>query len=367
MTPAPATAQLCGRLLVGAFDGPTLPPTYARALAEGRRGGAILFRRNMPELGPLHELCRAVVRAAEPSGEPPWLGLDEEGGRVRRLPAPALALPPARRLGAPGLEALAERAGDALGAQLAALGFNIDFAPVLDVDTNPKNPVIGDRAFDTEPGPVANAALSFYRGLARHVLGCGKHFPGHGDTHLDSHVDLPSIGHDRGRLEAVELAPFRAAVEAGIDALMTAHIVVRSFDADRPATLSPALCAGLLRRSMGFRGVLFSDDLSMKAVSARYEPGEAAVLAVAAGCDVLLVCGPDETQERALEALAREASSSDAFRARCAEARARALAALSRRPPRPADGEAELRRAFEGEALDDLRRELARLEAGGAP
>lgn len=366
MTTAPASTQLCGRLLVGAFDGSTLPPDYARSLAEGRRGGAILFRRNMPELAPLRELCRAIVRAAEPTGEPLWLGLDEEGGRVRRLPPPALALPPARLLGAPGREALAERAGDALGAQIAALGFNIDFAPVLDVDTNPANPVIGDRAFGPDPARVAEAALSFYRGLARHVLGCGKHFPGHGDTHLDSHFDLPSLEHDRARLESIELAPFRAAAEAGVDALMTAHLIARAFDAERPATLSPAVCTDLLREVMGFRGVLFSDDLSMKAVSARYEPGEAAVLSIVAGCDVLLVCGSHDDQERALEALTREASSSEAFRARCAEAHGRALTALSRRPPRPAESDDDFRRAFEGGALEALRLELGRLATGGA-
>ncbi len=366
VTTNPAIAHLCGRLLVGAFDGATLPPPYAKALAEGRRGGAILFRRNMSELGALHELCRAAVAAAAPAGEPPWLGVDEEGGRVRRLPAPALALPAARRLGAEGREALCERAGDALGAQLAALGFNVDFAPVLDVDTNPRNPVIGDRAFAAEPGRVAAAALAFYRGLGRHVLGCGKHFPGHGDTLLDSHFDLPAVEHDRDRLEAVELAPFRAAIGAGLDALMTAHLVAPALDPARPATLSPAICTDLLRGAMGFRGVLFSDDLSMKAVAARHEPGEAAVLSVLAGCDVLLVCGPDDAQERAFEALVAEASSSEAFAARCREARARSHAALSRRPPRPAGGAAELRRAFEGEALSALARELGRLGEGAA-
>jgi beta-N-acetylhexosaminidase len=366
MTDTPDTIRLCGSLLVGAFDGTTLPPSYASSLAVGRRGGAILFRRNLSDLAQAHALCRAIARATPPGG-PPWIGVDEEGGRVRRLPAPALALPPARRLGAEGLEPLAERAGDALGAQLAALGFNVDFAPVLDVDTNPQNPVIGDRAFGPDPGRVGAAALAFARGLARHVLACGKHFPGHGDTLLDSHFDLPTVEHDRARLDAVELAPFRAAAAAGVDALMTAHLVARALDPDRPATLSPAVCTALLRDALGFRGVLFSDDLSMKAVAARYEPGEAAVLSVAAGCDVLLVCGPEGEQERALEALTREASSSPTFRARCEQARARALEALSRRPPRPAEDEAELARAFEGKSLEALRLELGRLTAGGAP
>lgn len=365
MTTTSTTTRLCGSLIVGAFPGLTLPSTYAKALAEGRRGGAILFRHNMPELGQLHALCRALVEAA-PSGEPPWLGVDEEGGRVRRLPAPALALPPARRLGAVGAKPLAERAGDALGAQLAALGFNIDFAPVLDVDTNPANPVIGDRAFGPDPARAAGPALAFYRGLRRHVLGCGKHFPGHGDTLLDSHLALPTLEHDRERLERVELAPFAAAIAANIDALMTAHLVARALDPDRPATLSRAVCTRLLRDTMGFRGVLFSDDLNMQAVANLHEPGEAAVLSVAAGCDVLLVCGPDEAQERALEALAREAASSDAFAARCRQARARSLEALTRRPPRPAADESALRRAFEGEAIEALRLDLSRPAAEGA-
>jgi beta-N-acetylhexosaminidase len=363
----PDLRHVCGRLVVGAFAGATLPAAYAKALAEGRRGGAILFRRNLPDLGATRALCRAIASAAEPSGEPPWIGVDEEGGRVRRLPAGALVLPPARRLGA-AAPSLAERAGEALGAQLGALGFNVDFAPVLDVDTNPANPVIGDRSFGADPAVAAAGALAFHRGLGRHVLGCGKHFPGHGDTLLDSHLDLPSVGHDRGRLEAVELAPFRAAIAAGVEALMTAHLVARALDPERPATLSPATCTDLLRGAMGFGGVLFSDDLGMKAIADRYEPGEAAVLAVAAGCDVLLACGDEASQERAFEALVREAVASEAFAARCRAAHARATGPLGRRPPRPvADDDPALGRAFAGEGLARLRADLDALAAPEGP
>jgi beta-N-acetylhexosaminidase len=226
--------------------------------------------------------------------------------------------------------ALAERIARAVGAELGALGFTIDFAPVLDVNTCAENPVIGDRAFGDDAETCARFGAAWIRGLqAAGVLACGKHFPGHGDTSKDSHVDLPVVHQPLERIERVELAPFRAAVEAEVATLMTAHVVYPALDATRPATLSPAVCTDL-RRAIGFSGVLVSDDLEMQAIAARMPVEQAAVLAVAAGCDLLLVCWSEEKQERAVEALLREAEQSPAFRARCAEAHARVLAARRR-------------------------------------
>jgi len=224
-----------------------------------------------------------------------------------------------------------------VGAELAALGFTIDFAPVLDVNTCPQNPVIGDRAFGDDPGTCARFGAAWVRGLqAAGVLACGKHFPGHGDTSKDSHVDLPVVNQPLERLERVELAPFRAAVEAGVATLMTAHVVYPALDRERPGTMSPAVCTAL-REQIDFRGVLVSDDLEMQAIAARSTIEDAAVQAIAAGCDALLVCWSDEKQERAIEAIAREAERSPVFRGRCEEAHARVIAARRRATARPLD------------------------------
>jgi len=204
-----------GELVIGGFPGTSLPAGFARALRERRRGGAILFKPNV-EGGPAQvaALARAIHAAAP---ETPFVGVDQEGGRVARLKAPLLEVPPMRTVASWGDTALAERIARAAGTELAALGFTIDFAPVLDVNTCPQNPVIGDRAFGDDPDTCARFGAAWVRGLqASGLLACGKHFPGHGDTSKDSHVDLPVVNQPLDRLERVELVPFRAAVEAGV-------------------------------------------------------------------------------------------------------------------------------------------------------
>jgi beta-N-acetylhexosaminidase len=325
----------CGQIVIGGFPGATLPRSYARALAERRRGGVILFKPNV-EGGPAAVAALArEVHAAAP--EMPFVGIDQEGGRVARLRAPLLEVPPMRTVASWGDAAFAERIARGVGVELAALGITIDFAPVLDVNTCPENPVIGDRAFGTDAATCAEFGVAWIRGLqSAGVLACGKHFPGHGDTSKDSHVDLPVVDQTRERLDRVELVPFRAAAVAGVATLMTAHVVYPALDPDRPATLSRAVCTEL-RNAIGFRGLLISDDLEMSAIAARRSVEEAAVQAVAAGCDALLVCWSDEKQERAIEALVREAEASPAFRQRCEEACARGLDARRRSTARPLD------------------------------
>lgn len=333
---------LCGQLVVGGFAGSEVPERYVKALREGRRGGAILFKRNLPDVGTAHMLCSALASAA-PADLPPFLGVDQEGGRVSRLPAPFLKLPPMRALGGTRDYDLIRAAARAVATELSAIGFNLNFAPVLDVDSNPENPVIGDRAFGTDPRTVMRAGVAFMQGLQdRNVLACGKHFPGHGDTSEDSHFALPTIEHDRLRLQKIELPPFRAAAGAGIASMMTAHIVVKALDPEVPATLSRAICASLLRAEMGFDGVLFSDDLEMAAVAARYPIETAAVESVWAGCDALLVCKSEDQQDRAHEALVREAEKNSRFRDRVAEALGRCLRIRRLCPPRPVSVEALL-------------------------
>jgi beta-N-acetylhexosaminidase len=354
-----------GELVIGGFPGTSLPEGYARALRERRRGGAILFKANV-EGGTAQVAALNHALHATADGAPPLVGIDQEGGRVARLKAPHLVVPAMRTVASWNDADLAERIARAVGEEVAALGFTIVFAPVLDVNTCPENPVIGDRAFGDDAATCARFGVAWMRGLqAAGVLACGKHFPGHGDTSKDSHVDLPIVRQPRERLEAVELVPFRAVAAAGIASMMTAHVVYTALDDRGPATLSPTVCTGL-REAVGFGGLLVSDDLEMQAIAARWTVEDAAVQAVAAGCDALLVCWSGEKQDAAVEAIEREAERSAAFRARCEEARARVQAARRRATARPAD-EAVLARLAAGEASADVARAIAgRLEAGGA-
>jgi beta-N-acetylhexosaminidase len=270
------------------LSGPTLDRASRRLLEEHPPGGVVLFRRNIRSAGQLADLT-AAIHALEP-GRPPIVALDHEGGRVHRLPAPFTHFPPAATAASRGDARVIEAVGLAMGRELRSVGVDLDFAPVLDVRSNPRNRVIGDRAFDADPLRVARFGIALARGLLRAgVLPCGKHFPGHGASTGDSHFVLPRVRRSRRAL-AADLVPFARAIRAGIPALMTAHVVYPALDKRRPATLSPLICERLLRRRLGFRGVLFSDDLEMNAVAARSTPGAAAVQALAAGCDMLLVC-----------------------------------------------------------------------------
>jgi beta-N-acetylhexosaminidase len=346
---------LCGQVIVSGFDGVELSAPLATALRKGERGGVILFKRNLPSLA--HALrTNSLIAALAPPDLPPFIGVDEEGGRVRRMPEPALKLPPMAKLAARGDEQLLEDAGTLLGEELQHAGFTLDFAPVLDVDTNPDNPIIGDRSFGKDPETATRLALAFHRGLSRHVLGCGKHYPGHGDTDLDSHLALPVLRHDDARLRRIELPPFQAAALAGMASLMSAHVVVDAWDPGVPATLSKRICTDLLRGELGYRGVLFSDDLLMKAVADLHPVGELAVSAIVAGCDALLVCNDDALSAQTHEALIHEAEKSPAFRERLTEAVTRGLAARRTRVPTP-DGKA-LDDLLAGEKMSALRRRL---------
>ena len=239
---------------------------------------------------------------------PGWAAIDQEGGRVARLRSPFTEWPPMAVLGRSDDSGLARRFAGALAAELAAVGINLDYAPVLDIHTNPKNPVIGDRALGEKPEIVAKLGRVIIEELQRTgVAACGKHFPGHGDTATDSHFELPIVEHPPDRLRAVEFVPFKTAIEAGVAFIMTAHVRVTSIDEERPATTSPKIVRRILREELGFGGVIVSDDLEMKAIADNYAPGEAAVAAVAAGCDAVLMCGSGKTADIERQALALEA------------------------------------------------------------
>jgi beta-N-acetylhexosaminidase len=310
------TARDIGQLLIGSFPGTTLPKDLRALAKEFDLGGVILFSRNVE----VPEQVAELAGAAEALGRtmPAWVSIDQEGGRVARLKEPFTRWPPMAVLGRAKSDALAERFGRALARELRAVGITLDYAPVLDIHTNPKNPVIGDRALAERADEVARLGSAIIRALqSEGVAACGKHFPGHGDTSTDSHLELPLVEHPPDRLRAVEFEPFRAAIREQVAFIMTAHVLVPALDERRPATLSPAVVQRLLREELGYEGVILSDDLEMKAVSALTPVPVAAVQAIQAGCDGVLVCSGDvDLQAATLEALVKAVESGDISRAR---------------------------------------------------
>lgn len=278
-----------GQLLFVGFEGTQVPQPVLDLVAGGRVGGVILFTRNVRDPHQLRELIY-TLRSHAPDDAQLTVAIDQEGGRVQRLREPWTEWPPMRRLGELNeLDWTAELAR-ALARELVDLGIDLDFAPVVDVDSNPANPVIGDRSFAREPARVAAHASAFITAMqASKVACCAKHFPGHGDTEQDSHLALPKLAHPLERLRQVELPPFAAAIAAGVASIMSAHVVFEAIDRKRPATFSPAVMA-LLREELGYQGLVFSDDLEMKAVADHWQPRDMVPAALAAGIDALLVC-----------------------------------------------------------------------------
>ncbi|RZH68295.1 beta-N-acetylhexosaminidase [Natrinema altunense] len=299
-------ATKVGQLFVVGFDG-TEPTDDLRTLITDRQcGNVVYFSRNIEtpaQVATLTDRLRGLV--LEETGVPPFVMADQEGGVVARL-GWGTTLPSQMCLGASADPDLARAGGEAVAAELAALGINVNLAPVLDVNNNPRNPVIGVRSFGEDPDLVGDLGAELAMGMQSNgVVACGKHFPGHGDTSTDSHHELPVVEHDRERLEAVEFAPFRRAIDAGIDAIMTTHV---SFPAiadspSTPATVSPAVQRRLLRDELGFDGLVVTDGMEMRAIAETVGTPEGCVRALEAGCDLLLVCHTPETQADAIDAV----------------------------------------------------------------
>ena len=290
-----------GKLLMVGFEGTTVPKGLRVLVRDHGVAGVILFSRNVEALEQLVEMVRELRALRE---EPLLIAVDHEGGRVTRVGEPFTPLPPFRALGRADDDELARAWGRLVAAELLAAGIDMDLAPVMDVDSNPANPIIGDRALSGDPACVARLGSRVIRAMRENgLLSCAKHFPGHGDTTEDSHLALPVVERPRPELEAVEAPPFRAAVEAGVDAVMSAHVVYTALDAGAPATLSPGILTGILRGEWGYDGVVISDDLEMAAIADRYGAGESAVLAVLAGCDLLLACRELDRQFEMIEHL----------------------------------------------------------------
>ncbi len=310
-----------GQMLMVGIGGYQLTTAELNICQSLNFGGFLLFSRNCCEPAQLHSLCRALSNATDYR---PFIAIDEEGGRVHRLPPPFTHFPPAALVGETVNPDLAFRVGRAVAAELTLLGVNLNFAPVLDVSSNGKNPIIGDRSFGTTPDRVATMALAWSEGLSSMgIIPCGKHFPGHGHTETDSHLQLPRVTKSLGELHAVELKPFIHACRSRIEALMTAHVVFPALDDKFPATLSSRIITGVLRQELGYDGLVFSDDMKMKAITENFDAGEAALSSVRAGIDVLLYCHDVSKAASIVELLCRKARHDRQLRARIEESTAR--------------------------------------------
>ncbi len=287
--------QKLGQTLIIGFDGTTVSPALRQMIVEYHVGGVILFARNIESPQQVAQLCHDLQSIALESGHPGLLiAIDQEGGRVARLSEETgfTEFPGAMAIAATGDPDNANRVYAAMAAEMRAVGINVDFAPDLDVNNNPLNPVIGIRSFGSDPQQVSIFGVAALQGLQDNgVMAFGKHFPGHGDTGVDSHVSLPLVAHDRERLDRVELPPFEAAMQANVAGIMSAHVTFPAIDPQpgRPATLSQPVLTGLLRQQLGYQGLVVTDSLEMGALGeAGYPPSKAAVAAFDAGADLLL-------------------------------------------------------------------------------
>lgn len=317
-----------------------------RCVEELHAGGMILFARNVQAAGnpkPPVDIRRVrgmISQMQSLARVPLFVAVDQEGGRVARFGTPFTPSPSARVIGRAGNTAAAEQAASCVGRELRAVGVNFNFAPVADIDSNPANPVIGDRSFGNKSEEVAAMVVAQTAGYgAGGVLSCVKHFPGHGDTDVDSHLALPKLSHSREVMDRRELVPFRAAIAFGAPAIMTAHILFPALDdSGLPATLSRPILTDLLRGELGFRGLIVTDCLQMKAVADRWGTPRAAIMAAQAGADILLVSHIWKEQKETFDALVAAVRSGELAESRVDESVARIAAAkelLAVAPPQP--------------------------------
>ena len=330
-----------GQLFLFGFDGTRYEKRLERFFAKVRPGGVILFSANIENESQTKTLISDLKKLGEDTtGLPIFVCIDQEGGRVSRLSSDLPTFPTARLLGEDGSKERVTQVYRSIGDTIGSLGFNTDFAPVADVDTNIKNPVIGDRSFSSDHAKVSALAPAAIEGLsASGILSCAKHFPGHGDTTLDSHLDLPVDERPKERFYEVELAPFRAVIEAKVDFIMTAHVVYPAFDKVYPATLSKKIITDLLRHELCYEGIIVGDDLDMKAITDRYDDAEACRLSFEAGADMAMVCHESPRRINGWEAIRAAIDSGEFSQERLYQSLNRILSAKTKvvRPLRGAE------------------------------
>ncbi|MEC0256152.1 beta-N-acetylhexosaminidase [Paenibacillus lautus] len=293
-----------GQLVLVGIEGTALDNTSRRLLEDYHVGGFIFFKDNIESAQQSVKLFNDLKEANAANPVPLWLSIDEEGGRVTRFPDEYVKLPSSGKVGSKGDLALTKRVGGLIAQKVAGLGLNMVFAPVLDINSNPNNPVIGDRSFGNTAETVSTQGIASMKGIQEHgVVPVVKHFPGHGDTSVDSHLGLPVVNHDLKRLHELELVPFQQAIDEGADVVMVAHLLMKSIDPDTPSSYSKPVINDLLREEMGFKGVVITDDMTMGAISGSTDVGEASVKSVVAGSNMILIGHEYALEEAVIQAL----------------------------------------------------------------
>ncbi|MCA0754177.1 beta-N-acetylhexosaminidase [Paenibacillus sp. N4] len=293
-----------GQLVIVGLEGTAMTAQTKTMIEKYHVGGFILYKDNIADVPQTISLLNALKKANSASRAPLWLSVDQEGGKVNRMPDPIMNTPEAQQIGKANDRSYTQQIGEAIGEELLALGFNMDFAPVLDINSNPDNPVIGSRSFGSDAQKVTVHGLEMMEGIrSKQVAAVVKHFPGHGDTSVDSHLELPVVHKSLSELQSFELQPFKEAVGQEADAIMIAHLLLPHIDKTYPASLSKELITGLLRDSLGYDGVVMTDDMTMGGIVKNFSIGNAAVRSVQAGSDILLIGHDPKLQIAVLNAL----------------------------------------------------------------
>ncbi|MCR8641126.1 beta-N-acetylhexosaminidase [Paenibacillus sp. N1-5-1-14] len=293
-----------GQLVLVGADYLTADDHTQTLIQKYKVSGFVLFARNIQSQEQTLTLVNDLKQANAVNKLPLIMSIDEEGGKVTRLPDSYKGLPNNSVIGRVNNETFAYEFGKRLADKVKSVGLNMNYAPVLDINSNPQNPIIGVRAYGDKPNLVSKLGLQTMKGIqSKGVISVVKHFPGHGDTHVDSHLGLPVVDYDLKRLKSFELVPFVNAINNGADAVMVAHILMSQIDAKLPASLSRAVITDVLRKELNFQGVVVTDDLTMAAITSQRDIGDAAVLALQAGSDLVMVCHGYDNQTRVLHAI----------------------------------------------------------------
>ncbi|MCT4618519.1 MAG: beta-N-acetylhexosaminidase [Marinisporobacter sp.] len=299
-----------GQMVLVGFHGDQLNDSIKEMIHTYHIGGFIFFQRNIKNAPQTLDLLNTIKITNFKNKIPLFLSIDEEGGKVSRMPKEIRKFPTNKHIGNINNNNFSFELGKLLGFELKSFGFNMNFAPVLDINSNPKNPVIGDRSFGDNKEIVKELGIQTMKGIkSQNVIPVVKHFPGHGDTSIDSHLGLPVVSHDLNRLKAFELVPFSKAIKENVDAIMISHILFPKIDPKDPATLSKKIVTDLLRKHLNFNGVIITDDMEMGAILKHSDIGEAAVESIQAGSDMILVCHTYEKQLAVLDSLTKAVNS----------------------------------------------------------
>ena len=311
-----------GQMIIAGFPSLEVDDQARRLAEELQVGNFILFARNMKTAQQTADLCRELSDMTfAATGMAPFIAADQEGGLVSRIAEGASLFPGAMALAAGATCEEARQVGKNCGQILRAMGVNVNFAPVLDVNIEPMNPVIGIRSFGDQPQAVADMGCAVMEGMVEGgVIATVKHYPGHGNVKTDSHLALPVNDTDPALLEQTEFLPFQQAFDRGAPALMSCHIIFSKIDPDLPATLSPTILQGMLREKQGFKGLVFTDCMEMDAIRAKWGTGRGAALAVKAGCDILCISHHEDAVRDAIEEIVRAVESGEIPRSRIQEA-----------------------------------------------